>query len=65
MWIEVATHDGFAWEVFDQTGAVAGRAVAPERSPGVPPYVRGDYLYQVEVDEMDVQYVHVYRLVRS
>lgn len=62
MWIEVATPKGFAWEVFDQTGIVVARANAPDREPTIPAYVRGDHLYQVEVDDMDVQYVGVYRL---
>ena len=65
MWVEVATSDGFAWEVFDRDGTVVGRANAPVRLPTVPPYVRANHLYQVEVDSLDVQYVGVYRMESS
>lgn len=65
MWVEAATPSGFAWDIFAQSGALLGRAAAPPRGASVPVYVRGDSLYQVEVDEDGVQYVAVYRLDRT
>lgn len=62
MWAEAWTSNGLAWDIFDRDGRLVGSAPAPERQAGVPPYVRGDRLYQVEVDELGVQYVSVYRL---
>jgi hypothetical protein len=35
---------------------------APQRAAGIPPYARDGLLYQVETDELDVQYVAVYRV---
>jgi hypothetical protein len=65
MWVEAATPAGFAWDIFAQGGALLGRASAPPRGASVPVYVRGDNLYQVEVDEDGVQYVAVYSLDRT
>ena len=62
LWVEAASEDGFAWEVFDAEGRLEGRAPAPPRSTAVPPYTRGDRLYQVEADTLGVQYVGVYRV---
>lgn len=61
LWVEAAVEGGFVWEVFDAEGRLLGAAPAPPRAPGIPPYVRDGHLYQVEVDEMDVQYVVSYR----
>lgn len=60
MWVEAASEGGFAWEVFDAEGRLEGRAPAPPRSTAIPPYIRGDRLYQVETDTLGVQYVAVY-----
>jgi hypothetical protein len=65
MWVEAATETGLVWEVFAQSGSLIARFAAPERATSVPAYVRGDKLYQVEVDEDGVQYVAVYRLERN
>ena len=62
LWVEAAVEGGFVWEVFDAEGRLRGAAPAPPRAPGIPPYARDGHLYQVEVDEMDVQFVAVYRL---
>jgi hypothetical protein len=62
MWVEAAVEEGFAWEVFSAEGRLLGLAPAPSRAPAIPPYVRNGHLYQVETDEMDVQYVAVYRV---
>jgi hypothetical protein len=63
LWVEAATEDGFAWDVFDREGRLLGTAPAPARAGGVPPYARNGHLYQVETDEMDVHYVAVYRVI--
>jgi hypothetical protein len=60
MWVEAATAQGFAWEVFDPAGRLLGRAPAPPRSTTIPPYVRDGRIYQVEADELGVEYVAVY-----
>lgn len=62
MWVEAATTNGFAWDIFDEDGRLLGSVPAPARDAGVPVYVRGNRLYQVERDEMDVQYVVVYEI---
>lgn len=63
LWVEAAVEGGFVWEVFDADGRLLGAAEAPPRVPGIPPYVRDGNLYQVEVDDLDVQSVAVYRLI--
>jgi hypothetical protein len=65
LWVEAAVEGGFVWEVFDAEGRLLGAVPAPPRAPGIPPYVRDGILYQVEVDEMDVQYVGVYRFTEE
>jgi hypothetical protein len=62
MWVEAAEESGFVWEVFGPDGRLLGRMEAPPRAEGIPPYVRDGRLYQVEVDEMDVPGVGVYRV---
>jgi hypothetical protein len=62
MWVEAAEESGFVWEVFAPDGRLLGRMEAPPRAEGIPPYVRDGRLYQVEVDEMDVPGVGVYRV---
>ena len=41
---------------------LVGSAPAPARDVSVPVYVSGDRLYQVESDDLGVQYVAVYRI---
>jgi hypothetical protein len=65
MWVEAAAQNGFRWEIFDRDGRLVGTAALPPRAVGIPPYVRTDHLYQVETDEMDVQYVGVYRIAST
>jgi hypothetical protein len=61
MCVEAATASGFAWDIFDQEGRLVGSAPAPARDTSVPVYVSRDRLYQVETDDLGVQYVAVYR----
>jgi len=65
LWVEVAAESGFVWEVFDAEARLLGAAEAPPRVSGIPPYVRGGHLYQVEADDLGVQYVGVYRIVEG
>ncbi len=65
LWVEAAVEGGFAWEVFDAEGRLLGAAEAPPRVAGIPPYVRDGFLYQVEVDALDVQYVAAYQLIEE
>lgn len=62
MWIEAASEDRFVWEIFDTKGRLVGAAPAPPRAAETPPYVRDDRLYQVEIDDLGVQSVAVYRV---
>jgi hypothetical protein len=64
MWVEAATANGFVLDVFDSAGRQFGRAVAPQRQRTVPMYARGDRLYLVQTDSLDVQYVVVYAIER-
>ena len=58
----LAAMDANNWEVFDSEGRLVGAFPAPPRDVTVAPYVRGGRLYQVEADELGVQYVAVYRI---
>jgi hypothetical protein len=42
-----------------------GTLPAPERARWSPPYVRGDRLYLVRTDSLDVPFVDVYRITRK
>jgi hypothetical protein len=64
MWAEVSTPTGFRWDVFDREGKLLGTVPAPTRSESAPPYVRGDRLYIVAADSLDVQQVKGFRIVR-
>jgi hypothetical protein len=64
MWVEAATLNGFVLDAFDSAGRQLGRAVAPERQRTVPLYARGDRLYLVQTDSLDVQYVVVFAIER-
>lgn len=62
MWVESITPEGFAWEVFDGQGRLLGSLPAPPRQERVPPYVRGNRLYLVDADSLDVQYVRAFQV---
>ena len=64
MWVEVVTADGHSFDVFDERGAHLGNMRAPARQRSVPPYVRGDRLYLVTTDSLDVQSVKVLAIER-
>ena len=64
MWVEVVTAEGHSFDVFDARGAHLGNMRSPGRQRSVPPYVRGDRLYLVTTDSLDVQTVKVYGIER-
>lgn len=57
--MESASPQGYTWDIFDHEGRWPRSANAPERDESVPPFVRGEMLYQVEADELGVQSVAV------
>ncbi|MGH7460609.1 MAG: hypothetical protein ACREMA_06225 [Longimicrobiales bacterium] len=61
-WIERRAGNGYAFDVFDQEGRLIAQMDAPWRLPRVPVYVRGDRLYLVTTDSLDVQYVKAYHI---
>lgn len=64
MWAEVVTADGHRFDVFDAGGMHLGSMRSPRRQRSVPPYVRGDRLYLVTTDSLDVQSVKVLAIQR-
>jgi hypothetical protein len=65
VWTRVTTPDDAVttWDVFSPDGRYRGTAVAPFRPyRWLPPVVRGDRLWLVVTDELDVQYVVAGRL---
>ena len=64
MWVEVTSRDGFTFDVFDREGRQIGSVPAPARYRDVPPYIRGDRLYLVVADSLDVQSVRVFNVRR-
>ena len=64
MWVEVTSRDGFTFDVFDREGRQIGSTPAPARYRDVPPYIRGDRLYVVVADSLDVQSVRVFGVQR-
>jgi hypothetical protein len=66
LWVQDFQRPGFesrAWNVFDSWGVLAGRATLPERFN--PMEIGEDYLLGVGWDEMNVEYVRLYRLSRG
>jgi hypothetical protein len=57
-------HDSMMLAVYDTAGRQIASMPAPERDLDVPYVVRGDRLYEVEVDEDGLQKVVVYRFAR-
>ena len=64
MWVEVTTAAGHSFDVFDSSGAHLGSMASPGRQASVPPYVRGDRMYLVSTDSLDVQSVKVLGIER-
>lgn len=64
MWVEATSREGFTFDVFDREGRQIGSLPAPARHRDVPLYIRGDRLYLVVVDSLDVQSVRVFGVQR-
>lgn len=67
LWVRVTepSADSTVYDVFDRDGSIAETARLPFRvDRHVPPVVRGDTVWAVVTDEMDVQYVVRARLAR-
>lgn len=62
MWVEVNTTAGRAFDVFDVAGRQLGRVPISGEKRNAPPYARGNRLYLVAADSLDVQTVRVYEL---
>lgn len=61
LWVETTAEDGFLLALFDVDGQLLGEAPMPERDDRVAPYARGNLLYLVTRDTLDVQGIEVYR----
>ncbi len=64
MWVEATSRTGFDFDVFDREGRQIGSVASPARHRNVPPYIRGDRLYLVTADSLDVQSVKVFEIKR-
>ena len=61
--VEYNTRTGTAFDLFELDGTLGATFAAPSnRDRSVPPFVRGDQVYVVVKDELDVQTVQAYRL---
>jgi hypothetical protein len=65
VWVEAWDSAGFRFDVFDSTGVLVGTLPAPARDRSVRPYVRTGKLFYVGLDSLDVQAVHVARIVED
>jgi hypothetical protein len=63
-WVERETASGWAYDIFDPTGRLLAEIPAPDRK-GIPPFIRGDRLYLITTDEMDVEYVKVFAIEKG
>ena len=64
MWVEAVAPNGFTFDVFDRDGRQVASMAAPERQRSVPPAFRGDRVYLVVADSLDVQSVAVFGIRR-
>ena len=64
MWVEATSPDGFSLDIFDREGRQIGSVASPARHRAVPPYIRGDRIYMITADSLDVQSVRVFEIQR-
>lgn len=64
-WVERRIANGWTYDLFDSAGRLLAEVPAPDRYERIPPYVRGDRLYLVATDELDVEYVKVFAIERD
>jgi hypothetical protein len=62
MWVNLRKGDGFAFDIFDAEGRLLGSIDAPARVEDKPPHIRGNRLYIVTADSLDVQFVKAFAL---
>jgi hypothetical protein len=65
LWVEATDPNsvgGVVLQVLDRDGILLGEVPAPVRDARVAPYVRGNLLYLVTVDELDVQSIQVFEV---
>jgi hypothetical protein len=64
LWVESTGPDGvgFLLGLIDSDGRLLGEGPMPDRDERVTPFARGDRLYVVTRDSLDVQGVQVYRV---
>ena len=65
IWVELRAREGSVFDVFEPDGRLAGQVSTPKRVETVPLHVRGDRIYLVTRDSMDVPFVKVLRYVRN
>jgi hypothetical protein len=66
LWVEDFQRPGWetrGWNVFDSEGVLVGRATLPENF--TPMEIGEDYLLGVGWDDLNVEYLRIYRLVRG
>lgn len=64
LWVEAVTGTGHGFDLFDSRGVHLASIPSPARQRSVPPYVRGDRMYLVATDSLDVQSVKVFAIER-
>lgn len=62
MWVERTTASGFAYDVFDPEGRLIAEMPSPPRDTRHAPFIRGDRIYLVQVDSLDIESVHAFSL---
>ena len=62
MWVERETTSGRAFDAFDGAGRLLGTVASPDRLDRVPPFIRGDRMYLVVTDSLEVEYVKGYAI---
>jgi outer membrane protein assembly factor BamB len=62
MWVEAVSRDGFTFDVFDREGRLMASMPAPTRHRTVSPAFRGERVYLVLADSLDVQSVGVFAI---
>jgi len=62
LWVESPSPEGFEVALFDADGSLLGVGSMPERDESVAPYARGNRLYVVVKDALEVQSIEVYEV---
>ena len=68
LWVERVQMESSSQErfdIFEYDGKLVGKVVTPERTWEAPPFIRGDKVYLVTLDSLDVPFVHVLRFKES